>query len=216
MSHFDEASKAGFALNYEGEKLSHKKITPQQRRSNVNVKVIENQQIPTENGDFEKFNFEGDVNMLTDEKENINKRKTVEIINEEDNNLENSEENEEPVNLDEMSVHNREENTNEIVNHEADEELVHDVSDPKFYNKNLSEDEYIQEEENANNMNNNHKINYYNKNNNYSYKNPVNNNNNNKIKPNISNRNIEKKTKNLNSNKLSNNEFFLKDEELVK
>ena len=228
MSHFDEASKAGFALNYDGEKLTNMKITPQQRKSNVNVKIVANSQKPNENGDFEKFNFDADVNLLTDDKDNLNKVMSNDIQNEEDKNIENTEDNEEPINIDNLTMTmTKLSNINNIIEEEEEEKLNHqnNVNDTNLNYINQTDDDFIHEEENAKNLNDydiiikNNIIQNNSSNLSSSHKLPVINNNKIKInKQNFVHKIIDKNVNNSNKNKIlnSNNDFFLNEEELVK
>ena len=87
MSHFDEASKAGFALTYDQEKLANIRTNPSDRKIRPEKKFDPDVKM-NENSEYEKYDFDTENNTMM-EKVVINKfNSIVEKENEEDDNVE--------------------------------------------------------------------------------------------------------------------------------
>jgi hypothetical protein len=230
MSHFDEASKAGFALTYDADKLTNMKITPIQKISNVHVQQ-ENMR-NTDTGDFEKYDFEADANLITDDnKETMNKLESVEVKNqevEEEVHIEEDENHDhEKIDFknDEFQEQGHEDEVNDqIQNQNGEEDHPFDnFGDTKYEQKNEDENEINHQYNNYQNISNkqvNDKQNEYIKIQNDSQRGTTSS----QILPSVNyqneppriisqNRLIDKKVK---TNKGSNNDFFFNEDELVR
>jgi len=63
MSHFDEASKAGFALTYDQEKLANIRTNPSDRKIRPEKKFDPDVKM-NENSEYEKYDFDTENNTV--------------------------------------------------------------------------------------------------------------------------------------------------------
>lgn len=222
MSHFDEASKAGFALTYDQEKLGNIRNNPSDRKVKTEKKFDPDVKM-NENSEFEKYDFDSENNMIM-EKVVINKfNSIVEKENEEDENYVETEKADILLNSDKLlkkgskdlinkkalnQINRYDENVNNADNQEdAEEEVLHKNEVPIRNNaKNSSINNHINiSREPSNNLRKsppliNHPDNYKSQ-----LHTPI-------------NKSPEVKKKSIPNNKRipTPNDFFLNDDELVK
>ena len=222
MSHFDEASKAGFALTYDPDKLPNLRFNPSDKKMKQDKKVDLNVNKQTENSEYEKYDFDAENNTLT-EKDVINKfNSIVEKENEEDEiqtemdktnkiiNSYNLNNNQKDLNI--KNINAEKPRQKESVNYDDNQE---DTEEEVFRKKEVLNTNYFK------NNTNNPYINIINESPKNTRKSPALNNNFDLGKsqtqiPLIKTPEVKKKSLPVNKKLPSSNDFFMNDDELVK
>jgi hypothetical protein len=222
MSHFDEASKAGFALTYDQDKLANLRAIPSDRKIKAEKKFDPDVKT-NENSEYEKYDFDTENNTMM-EKVVINKfNSIIEKENEEDDNVE-TEKAEMQFNNDDIffnkspkelnnnkvgsQVPKQTENVNYADNQEdTEEEVFHknDVSNQN-YAKNNSNNPYLNiNKESSNNPRKSPALNNYTDNYKSQLRTPIN-----------KSPEVKKKSNPINKRMPTPNDFFINDDEIVK